>query len=275
MLLRRAREEGWKEPFKWCYRESMGANGEGWLSEEDVENKKKLIPAAMWKTEYDLQEPSFEGRAFQTDKVDATFVESLGRYGDGDDEVTVEPPHKDATYATGADWAKQQDYTVIVTFRTDCTPWRMVKAERMRRRPWPLMIARLKTRLEEYPGKCVHDATGLGGVIDDYLETELKPTGEIMTGQNRSSLFSEYVAGLEALKFEMPRIKWMYEQHRYALITDLWGTGHPPDSIVACALAWRSRQVGVSEASVKVVRHDRDWKKTRRRMNLYGQALGW
>lgn len=275
-VLRRAREEGWKV-HQWCYRENAltEANPMGWLTAEDIEKKRLLVPKAMWDTEYELQEPSTEGRAFQTEKVESTFLKSLGEFGPDDDEVTIEEPESGVEYSTGADWAKENDWTIINTYKMKEKPWRLVCSERMRRRPWPVMIARLKDRVAKYPGPCVHDATGLGGVIEDYLAQELKPTGEVLTGQNRSSLFSEYVAALESGEFECPHIQWMYEDHKYALVTDLWGSGHPPDSIVACALAWRGRTVGLSSAKVRSITHHPKWKDNRRRNQLFRNVLGW
>ena len=58
--LRRAAEQGWPV-YEWCYRETLEPHG--WLTEDQVTRKRTEITAQMWRTEFDLQEPSAEGRA--------------------------------------------------------------------------------------------------------------------------------------------------------------------------------------------------------------------
>lgn len=231
-----------------CYRENMGEDG--WLTREEIDRKKALVPEIMWQTEYELQEPSVEGRAFSAGKVEASFTPSLGEFSS--DYIRIEEPQPNSTYITGVDWAKSQDYTIILTFKADDTPWVLVCAERMQRKPWPVLLEVVKNRIREYPGACVHDATGLGAVLDDYLD-DLRSAGEVLTGRNRVGLFSDYVAAIESGNILGPRISWVYDDHRYCRVADLWGEGHPPDSVVAGALAWRGRSKGLSKAKVLLV----------------------
>jgi phage FluMu gp28-like protein len=169
--------------------------------------------------------------------VEATFDAGLGEYeGRVGEYIEVEPPERDARYATGADWAKEQDYTVIITWRMDVRPHRLVAFERRQREPWPVIVSRFDQRVERYGGKAQHDATGLGGVIDDYKQS--KSDGVVMIGNRRRDLFSNYIAALEDGAFIAPKIQFMADEHLYATVNDLYGSGHPPDSIVAAALAY-------------------------------------
>jgi hypothetical protein len=102
------------------------------------------------------------------------------------------------------------------------------------------MVGRLDHRLNNYPGLAVHDATGLGNVVSDYLEHNVTPVE--MTGKVRTQVFSEYIAAIEGGKFHCPRVNWAYEEHKYVAMDDLFGRGHPPDSVVSGALAWWVRQ---------------------------------
>ena len=189
------------------------------------------------------QEPTAEGRAFLTELVDAYCDPALGEVEGGDGEYCeFEPPVERAIYATGADWAKEQHWTVITTFRADFDPWRLVAFERMHRLAWPYMVNRLGVRVKRFPGLAAHDATGGGNVVADLLrEQEVLVEHMVMVGRARQDLFTEYVAGVERRALRAPRIAFMHGEHRYCANKDLYGAGHPPDSVVAGALAWSLR----------------------------------
>ena len=73
--------------------------------------------------------------------VEAMFHADLGVFRGGPGEyIEIEEPTEGARYSTGADWAKEQDWTVIVTIRTDGAPARVVAYERIARLPWPTMV---------------------------------------------------------------------------------------------------------------------------------------
>jgi len=247
-MLKRAEEEGWPV-YEWCYRESMNPV-DGWLDPDEVERKRREIPTAMWEAEYDLQEPSFKGRAIQEQAVDFMFNPKFGvASGDEGKYIEVEAPRDDRDYITGVDWAKSKDFTVIWTFDATEEPWRTVAFERINRRPWPAMIARLNERLRQYGGKVAHDATGIGGVVDDFIEIPrgVRPQDVhaiTIGGRNKSDMVNDYISGIEQGKILAPRILWAYDEHRFATPDDLYGSsknGHLPDSIAAGMLAWSLR----------------------------------
>lgn len=243
-LLRRAGEKGWPV-FEWCWRESVGTEEEpGWLSMETVERKRMEVSERMWQIEYDLQEPSFDGRAIATEFVDAMFDPELGVFiGDLDEYITVEEPQPGASYITGVDWAKEKDYTIIRVFRTDVNPWMEVFFLRTGRKPWPEMIQDLNRTLDRYGGLCVHDATGIGDVVDDLITYDPKRVkAKVLRGRERETVFTEYIAGIEQNGIRSPRVQFSYAEHKYVTIKDLYGSGHPPDSFIAGALAWSERR---------------------------------
>jgi hypothetical protein len=162
-ILTRAGARGWPV-YEWCWRETLEPHG--WLAQTEVDRKRLEVTDAMWKAEYDLQEPSPETRAINPDKVKAMFDRTLGNFeGAPRKYVEVESPDAAAKYATGADWAKKQDWTIISTLRTDCKPARLVAFERLGREPWPAMVARLDERMNRYGGAAAHDGTGIGDVV--------------------------------------------------------------------------------------------------------------
>jgi hypothetical protein len=232
-ILKRASERGWPV-YRWCWRESLQPHG--WLDHSEVERKRGEVPAAMFQAEYDLHEPSPESRAIQPESVDAMFKAELGQFGGRPgEEIEIEAPRDGATYATGADWAKDRDWTVVSTIRTDVRPMRLVAYRRDGRKPWPQMVEILDTRNARYRGLAAHDSTGLGDVVDDLLTTEAE--GVKLVGRARADLLSDYIKAIENGELEAPRIEHPYGEHKYATLNDIYGSGHLPDSICAGALA--------------------------------------
>ena len=236
---KRAAEKGWPI-FEWCYRETS-VQPDGWLTQEEIESKRGEVTASMWAAEYDLQEPSPEGRAILPEAVDACFQSALGEHaGDMGRELIIEEPVEGATYATGADWAKKKDFTVIDTLRTDVRPMRRVAWARYQRMSWPMMIAKFDKRVAKYPGPACHDATGLGDVVGDYQEADAR--GVILSGQTRADVFTKYIAAIEDHAIVSAKIRYCESEHRYCTNEDLMGSGHPPDSFVAGAMAYKASQ---------------------------------
>lgn len=239
-----AAEKGW--PIRtWCYRESMGTDEfPGWLDPEEVERKRAEVPERFWLIEYDLQEPSFEGRAIDEAAVEAAYEGKTITDVPGE-MLEFAAPDPKRIYCTGVDWAKAKDWTVIRTFDTSTRPWREVAYERVNRMPWPDMVARVNERMLRYPGVLAHDATGLGGVVADLLDLPrrgAKVLDVIMAGRPREILFNEYISAIEDGEMRSPRIEFPYREHLYVRREDLFTTkGHPPDSFVAGALAWSAR----------------------------------
>jgi hypothetical protein len=232
-ILRMAAERGWGT-YEYCYRETLEPHG--WLSAAEVEAKRADIPAQMFSVEYDLQEPSHEGRAIMPDAVYAMFDPELGVFDGRDGEyIEIEGPQPGARYQTGADWARKADHTVIVTVRTDVDPMVVVAFERLSRRPWPHQVERFEKRLARFPGPARHDGTGLGDVVHGYIRGRAE--GVMLVGRTRSDLFSDYVNVIEQGGIVGPDIRFMHREHQYCSVDDVDGRGHPPDSFVAGALA--------------------------------------
>jgi len=252
-MLTRAAREGYPV-HDWCWKETSNPV-DGWLQQSHIDRTRKMVTKRMWEVEYDLQEPSFGSRAFDTEYVEKLF----SGYGDEPDhpgrqvykhhdietgeQYEFEPPEpKTGEYITGADWAKEKDWTVIATFRVDVKPWRLVAFSRTRRKPYPYMVKLFNKRMKRYPGHGIHDATGLGNVVNDYLDDRVTPF--IMSGRQRDDMLSEWVSAVESGKAIAPKIESAYTEHKYCSLEDLYGRGkdvHLPDTVCAMALAWHKR----------------------------------
>jgi hypothetical protein len=198
----------------------------------------------MWRTEYELGEPAIGNRAFDPDAVEATFdypFEPIKEKVQKDfEEYTFELPDRHGTYVAAADWGKEKDYTVISVMRADVQPARLVYWMRVNRRPYPQMIGWFNDAIKTYSAYAIHDGTGLGNVVNDYVD--LRAQSFIMSGQSRDNMLSEYVSAVENNRVAYPKFKTNYIAHKYTRVGDLYGRGkdfHLPDEVCSLALAWK------------------------------------
>ena len=203
-MRRRAADLGWPVS-EWCYRETLEPHG--WLTEDQVVRKQAELSRTMWAVEYELQEPSAEGRAIDPPAVERMFDATLGTHipaGDlehswrgqpGPPAERAWPDPAGAWYCIGVDWAQKRHDTVAVVVRCDTTPLQVVAVYRIQRRPWPEMTERVGALLDEFPGPAVHDATGAGSAIGEFpaLEAHRQLQGVTMVGRVRTDLFRNYI----------------------------------------------------------------------------------
>jgi hypothetical protein len=100
--------------------------------------------------------------------------------------------------------------------------------------------------MKRYRGLVAHDATGVGDVIGDLFPEDAHQHsqihGEVMRGEARSQMFSEYIRAIESGTFKAPRIQFAFEEHLYCSYEALFAaSGHPPDSVVSGSMAWLFR----------------------------------
>lgn len=267
-VIDRARRNG-MPIFSWCHRELVvsAANPHGWMTERFIESKRKTVSAQMWKTEYLLAEPSGASRAFDLDKLEQIFVPypmpiSMIDKGDEERSWTWDEPVPNGQYSVGADWAKEQDYTVISVVRIDITPHRLVKLTKINRRPYPVMIGIMNRDVLRYHAHGVHDRTGLGNVVDDYVDFSDMVEGFTMVGRPRTQLLLDYITAVEHDDYQLPTavVKDVYDQdgrpvtlpgleylkraHRATTVADVYApgkwNGHLPDEVSSMALSHRS-----------------------------------
>jgi hypothetical protein len=238
-LLRLAAERGWPI-YQWGYQETLEPHG--WLSPVSLARQKAQMTDESWRVEVEMGEPSTTGRAIMREKVEAMFVGPELEVEENE-EREFEPPEAGAEYATGADWGQSEDYTEIVTLRTDTRPMRLVAYRFMRRRPYPEMVAKLDERLARYPGDAAHDYTGVGHV-GEFLTNPVEDV--TMVGRVRQDLFTSYILAVERGELRAPRVRRLYRQHIFCRTQDLYGHGegaHPPDGLVAFAMANKAASV--------------------------------
>lgn len=247
-ILRRARTNNWPV-FEWCYKENVQPHG--WLEPAEVARKRQEVPAAMFEIEYDLQKPSPETRAIDPAACKHLFNRDLGVFAGDEGSMSevriVEPVHLRDFYH-GTDWARDRDWTIIHSMerRRAGLPDRLAAWARHGRKPWPIMIGAHNKRVEEYGGASAHDVTGIGGVIEDFLEVDSFGF-DFSNRRHRTDLLWNYIAAIEqGDQMEYPFIEWAYEEHLFCTNEDLYkpGSGHLPDTLAAGALSWWAREYG-------------------------------
>jgi len=224
----------------WCYREQLKPNG--WMDPDFIERKRMSVPAEMFRVEYELGEPAGGSRAFDLEKLNKAFVELQivdERHSANDDEWVFEHPVPTATYSAGADWAKEQDKTVIAVFRLDEGKRTLVYYRRFNRMDWPTMIGVFNKVTTDYQAMAAHDATGIGNVVHDMVdERVIKFT---MSSQKRTEMLTNYITAVEQGRYRLPRNTPAYNEHKSTTVEEVFGGGgwnsHLSDDVCAFALA--------------------------------------
>lgn len=233
--------------FTWCYRETSNPI-DGWLDPDFIAEKKRQIPAEMWRVEYELGEPSIGNRAFDSEAVERTFsitdyreeVDYYEKVQKDFEQYCFDKPRSDRPYVISADWAKAMDFTVITVYDVSVFPVKVAYWLRMRRRPYPVMVKAYNDLMKKYNADGIHDATGLGGVISDYLDSRAR--NFVMTGEKRDNMLSEYISAVENDRIRAPRIDSFYKAHLYCSVEDVYSRGkefHLPDEVCSMALGWK------------------------------------
>jgi len=232
----------------WCWREVVKSpqNPDGWMDPEFIERKRMSVPAEMFRVEYELGEPSGTSRAFDLNAVDRSVVERRPvqeHHKPYDDLWVWEDPVPWGMYATGADWAKEEDRTVITTFRIDVEPATLVRLRSMNRRPWPEMIEEFNRTVADYQGMSAHDATGIGNVVGDLIDE--RTTKMVMVGRDRTLMLTQYISAVERGAYSFPdtAVQFVHE-HRTTSVDSVYNFGstkvHLPDMVASAALAHRA-----------------------------------
>ena len=108
------------------------------------------------------------------------------------------------------------------------------------------MTEKVGALLDEYPGPAEHDATGAGNAMEDFpaLAPHDQLQGVTLVGRVRTDLFRNDIGAIERHEIVCPRIDAFYTEHLYCGEDDLFGSEHPPDTVVAMALAYHAFKAG-------------------------------
>jgi hypothetical protein len=249
--------------YSWCWRELLEPHG--WMTQRFIDQKRQTVSAEMWRTEYELNEPSGDSRAFDLTKLEECFVDygvPIDYLENGEDDQTWvwSDPDPIGAYAVGADWAQEKDKTVIACIRVDVSPRRLVYLRRVNKQPYPKMMKSFDDVVRKYNATGRHDKTGLGTVVNDFLDTagDEGVEGFNFSGKRkRSQMLLAYVTAVEQGLYLLPRgtsetkagqfLAEFHRGHRGTTTGDVYGTHkdtgstegkhHLPDDVAAMGLA--------------------------------------
>lgn len=245
-VLRRAEVED-HPIYRWCHLDTSNPI-DGWLDDDTIAKKRSTISKAMWEAEYELGEPSIGNRAYDSTLVRASFClefdpAKMFKHSVKADyeEYWLEKPERDGQYVIAADWAKENDWTVIGVGRIDTgkEPHRLVAYVRVHRQPFPVMISYFKRLQRAYEADGTHDSLGIGNVINDFLDESISAAK--MTGETKSVWLTEHVVAVENRQWNYPNIKTLFKDIFYCRTGDLYKKGgperfHTPDGVIMTAL---------------------------------------
>lgn len=238
-ILKRAAQNGWPV-YRWCYRDTLVSpdNPGSWLLPENIREMRNRITGRTWRIEMDLEAPGSGGTIFGPDVIAVLFGESVLEIPDDlNHYYEFEAPLPEGEYVTAADWGRKTDLAVVVTMRLDVEPVRLVGIKRMFREPWQSSIGHFNAMVARYGGVAIHDATGLGDVVAAYLDVpQDRLVDFIFTGPSKAQTYLNYEKMVEQSGLRLPPLMSLVAIHRYLQRNDLYGTGHPPDEVVALAL---------------------------------------
>jgi phage terminase large subunit-like protein len=199
----------------------------------EIEEAKKLLPAAAFQQEYE-----------------AEFLEDGGVVFRNLDAVCTETPQPagvvDHRYVMGVDWGKHNDYTVFVVFDVDQK--RQVYAERMNQIDYHLQTQRLLALYERFrPTHIVAERNAMGEVLVEMLQRKNLP----VVAFNTTAASKTQIVEALALAIEQRSVKLLDDPVQRAeleafeierLPSGTFRYAAPPgmhdDMVIALALAW-------------------------------------
>ena len=227
----------------WCWREVCltPENPTGWMDPAFIERKRQSVPAELFRVEYELGEPAGGSRAFDLEKLNKYFIDMPvvdERHTGSDDEWVFEEPQATGWYAIGADWAKEEDKTVIVVAKVDEKPYRIVYLRAVNRRPWPDMIGYFNDTMMKYQAVAAHDGTGIGNVVNDLIDERAHKV--LMVGRGRTELLVDYITAVERGEYLLPKGTPAFDAHKATTTEEVYAPGrwnsHLSDFVAAFAI---------------------------------------
>ncbi len=153
----------------------------------------------------------------------------------------------DRFYLSGWDLARKKTATVGLTVEVCNGRARVVALERLKRFDWVVVIEKIKKRQQQYPGRLIVDATGLGDVVVEQLR-DYQPEAVIFTPATKAELLTnvELMHARRAITYERwelpdgPGRVWSLEDE---LRQARWDDNNECDALMALALAlWPLRK---------------------------------
>jgi hypothetical protein len=159
------------------------------VPDEEIEKARGDMPDREFRREYLAQFLDESGGVFFDLQTRA-----LAEYDPAD--VAGEPP-----YSTGVDFARADDYTVIVTL--DATG-RLVHFDRVRQVGWPEIQRRVERATDNYPGPAALDATRDNAIISNLEDAGVRVEPVEFTAKRKRNLIENLITAVENRELTLP-----------------------------------------------------------------------
>lgn len=159
------------------------------VPDAEVESAREDMPEREFRREYEAKFVDETGGVF-TDLEERTLADYEPERVEGE-----EP------YSTGVDFARSDDYTVIITL--DATG-RLVHFDRVRGAGWPEIQRRVESAAEDYPGPVHLDATRDNKIVADLRAAGLDVTPVSFGGGTKQQLIQDLITTVEQGELTLP-----------------------------------------------------------------------
>ena len=246
-----AEEKGWGV-YTWCYRETHEKVG-GHTTQKRIDTKRSEMTELDWNTEVELGRPESGDMIFSPETIELTFQGERLEDKVGHDYIFI-PPNEGDTFYHGVDWAKEKDYTVIVTMIENPDGPDQVAAYSMRQREaWPVMLEHFNRRVRMYGGPAYYDATGMAGdMIEDNITVDAVGL-DFAARKVIHQMYSSLITAIESGEYVFPNIPYLKKKFEFLTRAQVYEStrvskkNHTPDPFVAMALARKAQQEGSFE----------------------------
>lgn len=212
----------------------------------EIEAARKSLPDALFR-QYFLAEFVDSATTFPGLRDLVVGAEIVGLEGSAIQQV-IASDAATKSVVIGADWAKQEDWTVFVAIDYESKPARIVGYQRFQGRSYTDAIKSLVSFSKKFSSTDVilHDQTGVGVAIDDMLaETSLPYEGITFTNVVKAEMVTKLIQSIEQKRLLFPNIPALLsEMEAYEMSTTKLGSvqfsapdGQHDDIVTALMLA--------------------------------------
>jgi hypothetical protein len=201
--------------------------------------------------EVDSAKIDMPDREFRREYRAEFLDETGGVFTDLDRRVLedYDPEHVDGEepYATGVDFARSDDYTVIITLDTN---GRLVHFDRVRRAGWPEIQRRIESVTQRYEGSAFLDATRDNKIVADLEDAGVRVHPVTFTASSKRDLIENLITAVEAEELTLPDMDplvhelevFEYETTESGNIRYSAPSGFKDDCVDALALALKGKR---------------------------------
>ena len=185
------------------------------VPQASIDEAKRILPERLFR-QYHLAEFIDDGNTFPQIKID-TEIWKKEFYIDSSIEQWIHPDAKEISIVAGCDWAKKNDYTVLICLDHSKVPFKCVGFLRFHQEKYTSQVIRVYKFLKRFKSCEIlyHDKTGVGEAIDDLLSEipDFVYHGIVFTNASKALMVNALITGIEQDKVLFPW--WPTLEHEF------------------------------------------------------------